>query len=177
MKDITDTVSDVCMVRQCNVLHDSVTVAMLPNGLQLHLCCVLYGRLLFLRDITITSALDCMSRTDQSSSSRRCLYRHQLTLWLFFAYSMKKVKSHRKRKMPLQPPNHQLHRRQHQSLQQSQQRLTKTRISRNSSECIQKSSETHPVDSYIKSQQYHMTSRFVENILSANKYVVQRCQL
>ena len=30
MKDITDTVNDVC-----NVLHDAVTVAMLPNGLQL----------------------------------------------------------------------------------------------------------------------------------------------
>ena len=37
MKDITDTVNDVCMVRQCNVLHDAVIVAMLPNGLQLHL--------------------------------------------------------------------------------------------------------------------------------------------
>ena len=47
MKDITDTVNDVCMV----------TVATLPNGLQLHLHCVLYGRLLFVQDITITSAL------------------------------------------------------------------------------------------------------------------------
>ena len=37
-----------------------------------------YGRLLFAQDITITSALDCMSRTNQSSSSHRCLYRHQL---------------------------------------------------------------------------------------------------
>ena len=36
MKDITDTVNDVCMVHQCNILHDAVTVAMLPNGLQLH---------------------------------------------------------------------------------------------------------------------------------------------
>ena len=31
MKDITDTVNDVCMVRQCNVLHDALTVAMLPK--------------------------------------------------------------------------------------------------------------------------------------------------
>ena len=37
MKDITDTVNDVCMVRQCNVLHNAVTVATLPNGLQLRL--------------------------------------------------------------------------------------------------------------------------------------------
>ena len=36
-----------------------------------------YGRLLIVWDITITSALDCMSRTNQSSSSHRCLYRHQ----------------------------------------------------------------------------------------------------
>ena len=34
-------------------------------------------RLLFVWDITITSALDCMSYTNQSSSSHRCLYRHQ----------------------------------------------------------------------------------------------------
>ena len=34
-----------------------VTVATLPNGLQLHPRCVPYGRLLFVRDITITSAL------------------------------------------------------------------------------------------------------------------------
>ena len=44
------------------VLHDAVTVAMLPNttvviGLQLHLCCVPFGRLLFVWDITIMSAL------------------------------------------------------------------------------------------------------------------------
>ena len=57
MKDITDTVNDVCMVRQCNVLSDAVTVAMLPNGLQLHPHCVPYGRLLFVWDITIMSAL------------------------------------------------------------------------------------------------------------------------
>ena len=38
--------------------------------------CVPYGRLLFVRDITITSAL-YMSSTNQSSSSHRCLYRHQ----------------------------------------------------------------------------------------------------
>ena len=38
MKDIADTVNDVCMVCQCNVLHDAVTVAMLPNGLQLRVC-------------------------------------------------------------------------------------------------------------------------------------------
>ena len=44
MKDITDTVNDVCMV----------TVATLPNGLQLRPRCVPYGRLLFVRDITIT---------------------------------------------------------------------------------------------------------------------------
>ena len=67
MKDITDTVNDVCMV----------TVAPLPNGLRLRPHCVPYGRLLFVRDITITSALDCMSRTNRSSSSHRCLYRHQ----------------------------------------------------------------------------------------------------
>ena len=36
MKDITDTVNDVCMVR--NVLHDAVTVATLPNGVQLRPC-------------------------------------------------------------------------------------------------------------------------------------------
>ena len=36
MKDITDTLNDVCMVLQCNIIHDAVTVAMLPNGLQLH---------------------------------------------------------------------------------------------------------------------------------------------
>ena len=77
MKDITDTVNDVCMVRQCNTLHDAVTVAMLPNGLQLRQCSGPYGRLLFVRDITITSTLDCMSRTNQSSSSHRCLHRHQ----------------------------------------------------------------------------------------------------
>ena len=66
IKDITDTVNDVCMV----------TVATLQNWLQLRPACVPYGRLLFVRDITITSAL-CMSRTNQSSSSHRCLYRHQ----------------------------------------------------------------------------------------------------
>ena len=33
-------------------------------------------RLLFVRNITITSTL-CMSRTNQSSSSHRCQYRHQ----------------------------------------------------------------------------------------------------
>ena len=47
IKDITDTVNDVYMV----------TVATLPNGLQLRPCCVPYGRLLFVRDIAITSAL------------------------------------------------------------------------------------------------------------------------
>ena len=57
MKDITDSVNDVCIVRQCNVLHEAVTVAMLPNGLQLHIFCVPYGKLLFVRDITITSML------------------------------------------------------------------------------------------------------------------------
>ena len=57
MKDITDTVNDVCMV----------TVATLPNGLQLHPCCVPYGRLLFVWDITIMSVLDCMSCTNQST--------------------------------------------------------------------------------------------------------------
>ena len=35
MKDITDAVNDVCMVRQRNVLHDAVTS--LPNELQLRL--------------------------------------------------------------------------------------------------------------------------------------------
>ena len=59
LKDITDTVNGVCMV----------TVATLPNGLQLRLCCVPHGRLLFVRDIAITSALDCMSCTNQSSTS------------------------------------------------------------------------------------------------------------
>ena len=39
-----------------------------------------YGRLLFVWDITITSTLDCMSRTNRSSSSHRCLYRHQLCI-------------------------------------------------------------------------------------------------
>ena len=57
MKDITDTVNGACMVRQCNVLHDAVTVATLPNGLQLHLLCVPYSRLLFVWDITIMSTL------------------------------------------------------------------------------------------------------------------------
>ena len=40
-----------------DVLHDAVTVAMLPNGLQLHPHCVPHGRLLFVWDITIRSAL------------------------------------------------------------------------------------------------------------------------
>ena len=53
-------------------------IPQLKFGLQLHPRCVPYGRLLFAWDITITSALDCMSRTDQSSSSHRCLYRHHL---------------------------------------------------------------------------------------------------
>ena len=47
MKDITDTVNDVCMVRQCNLLHRDVTVAMLSNWLQLRPYCVPYSRLLF----------------------------------------------------------------------------------------------------------------------------------
>ena len=37
---------------------------------------ILYSRLLFVWDITITFTL-CISRTNQSSSSHRCLYRHQ----------------------------------------------------------------------------------------------------
>ena len=47
MKDITDTVNDVGMVRQCNVLHDAVTVAMLPNELQLCLHWTAWDKVLY----------------------------------------------------------------------------------------------------------------------------------
>ena len=40
-----------------DVLHDAVTVAMLPIGLQLRPHCVPYSRLLFVQDITIMSTL------------------------------------------------------------------------------------------------------------------------
>ena len=59
MKDITDTVNDVCMVRQCMGYN--------------YICVVgycLYGALLL-------RPRYCMSRTNQSSSSHRCLHRHQ----------------------------------------------------------------------------------------------------
>ena len=59
MQDITDTVNNACMVRQCMGYNNFRTVGY-----------CLYGTLLLRRCYF-------MSRTNQSSSSHRCLHRHQ----------------------------------------------------------------------------------------------------
>ena len=75
LKDITDTVNDVCMVRQCNVLHNATIIVM-----WLLLCYQMgYNYILMYGTKSRTNSA-CMYRTNQSSSLHRCLYRHQ---WAF----------------------------------------------------------------------------------------------
>ena len=90
-------------------------------------------------------------------------------------YSMKKVRSRQrsKKKNPKNPPrqpNHQHHQKQHSNHWQNLQRPTKIRTNPNSSEYIQRSLGTRPVDSHaVRRGRRHDSKNCEKKILNANR--------